>query len=50
VQARLYGIDALDPLSFLVALAVLTMAAVAASWLPAQRASAVDPSLTLRAD
>lgn len=50
LQARLYGIDALDPLSFLVALAILTMAAVAASWLPAQRASAVDPSLTLRAD
>ena len=49
-QARLYGIDALDPLSLLITLAILTMAAVAASWLPAQRASAIDPALTLRAD
>jgi predicted permease len=50
VQARLYGVEVLDPVSIVVPAVILTMAAIAASWLPARRASVIDPALTLRAD
>ena len=50
VQARLYGVEVLDPMSIGVPAVILTTAAIAASWLPARRASVIDPALTLRAD
>ncbi|MGH8127687.1 MAG: ABC transporter permease [Gammaproteobacteria bacterium] len=43
-----YGIAALDPLSMIVVAAVLTLATLAASWLPAWRASRTTPSEALR--
>lgn len=43
-----YGISPFDPLSMIVVTAVLCLAALAASWLPAWRASRTVPSTALR--
>jgi predicted permease len=48
MQGVLYGVEATDPLTFvLVALGLLGVA-VLASWLPARRASRVDPAVAIR--
>ena len=44
----LVGIKPTDPLTFLVMSAIFLIIAAIASWLPARRASAVDPSTALR--
>jgi len=46
----LYGVQPRDPLTFLGVVMLLTLVALGASWLPAQRASLVDPITALRAD
>jgi predicted permease len=46
----LFGVTATDPLTFLGMPAILTMVAVAAGYLPARRASRIDPSIALRAN
>lgn len=46
----LYGIGTLDPWSYLGAVGTLLAVAAAASWLPALRASRVDPAEVMRAD
>jgi predicted permease len=50
IQSQLYVVKSYDPLSLLVAVAVLSTAAVLASFLPARRAASVDPMQALRAD
>jgi len=50
VSGILYGIGALDPVAFTVAPAVLTIAALIAMWLPARRATRVDPVQALHAE
>ena len=45
----LFGVTASDPLTFVGMPAVLTLVAVAAGYLPARRASRIDPSIALRA-
>ena len=45
----LFGVTADDPLTFLGMSLVLTLVAVAAGYLPARRASRIDPSIALRA-
>ncbi|MFT4113196.1 ABC transporter permease [Silvibacterium sp.] len=44
----LYGIDPHDPLTFATVPVFLTLAAIAACWIPARRASRVDPQTVLR--
>jgi predicted permease len=46
----LFGIDALDPLTFIAVPFVLVVAGLLASYLPARRAARVDPVLALRCD
>ncbi|HEY2144052.1 MAG TPA: FtsX-like permease family protein, partial [Candidatus Udaeobacter sp.] len=44
----LYQVGALDPIAFTVAPLVLAAAALIATWLPAHRATHVDPIVALR--
>jgi putative ABC transport system permease protein len=46
----LYGVGALDPVAFTVAPLVLAIAALIATWLPARRATQVDPIRALRTE
>lgn len=46
----LYEVDPLDPLAYLVATGALVVASLAAAWIPARRASRVDPAEALRYD
>ncbi|MGH7700941.1 MAG: ADOP family duplicated permease [Gemmatimonadales bacterium] len=50
VRAWLFGVTPLDPTSLVIAAAVLAFAALFASWLPARRATKVDPMVALRAE
>jgi predicted permease len=44
----LHGVEPMDPLTYAVVSATLAGVALLASWLPARRAAAMDPALTLR--
>ncbi len=48
LRHQLYGIGTLDAISITGAAAVLATAALLASWLPARRATRVDPVVALR--
>jgi predicted permease len=48
ITSRLYGLAPTDPVAFAVAVAVLTGVGIVAAWLPAYRASRVDPLVALR--
>jgi ABC-type antimicrobial peptide transport system permease subunit len=48
IAAALYGVGAADPLAWGGAVAVLLSAAALANYLPARRASRLDPSVALR--
>jgi putative ABC transport system permease protein len=50
MAGMLFGVTPLDPLTYVSAAAVLLAAAILATWLPAWRASAVDPVVALRND
>jgi ABC-type antimicrobial peptide transport system permease subunit len=50
VATFLYGIQSHDLLTFLVTSAVLATVGLAASYMPARRASKLDPSVALRYD
>ncbi len=48
LQAQLFGIGAYDPVTFGVALAGLSLVALVASFIPARRASTIDPLRAIR--
>jgi predicted permease len=49
-SSYIYGVKAHDALTFTVVVVVLAAASFLAAWLPARRASAVDPILALRSE
>ena len=50
LQGALFGISSLDPLTYGGVAALLVSVAVVASWVPARRATRVDPAIALRAE
>jgi len=50
LTGQLYGISRLDPTAYGFVAVVLTMAATLATWLPARRATRIDPATALRVE
>jgi putative ABC transport system permease protein len=50
LRSLLFGVGAADPLTYVAVAALLTAVAAFASWLPARRATRVDPTITMRAE
>jgi putative ABC transport system permease protein len=50
MKSLLFGVSAIDPLTFVVVAMALTLVALAACWLPAWRATRIDPIAALRHD
>jgi len=50
IVTLLYGVPRLDPIAYVVAIALLTAVSAVACWVPAARAAGVDPAITLRAE
>lgn len=50
VRTLLFGIEPSDPVTLVTGCAVLVVAAVLAAYVPARRAAAVDPLISLRTD
>ncbi|MGH7574623.1 MAG: ABC transporter permease [Longimicrobiales bacterium] len=50
VRAFLFGVDATDPIAFIIAPAVLVVVTIFAAAIPARRAARVDPLTALRAE
>ena len=50
VKDQLFAVDAIDPMSFSIALLVVSVMTVLAGWLPARRAANVNPVTALRCE
>jgi putative ABC transport system permease protein len=50
LRSQLFQVSPSDPLSFVLVAVFLTLIALVASWVPARRATAVDPLVALRSD
>ena len=50
LEARLFGVEPLDPVSFALATALVIFVGIAATWIPAYRAARIDPAGALRVE
>jgi predicted permease len=50
ISHQLFGVSSLDPITYAIALAVVSAMTLFAAWMPARDASTVDPMVALRAD
>ena len=50
LSGLLFGVEPLDPPTIAASAALLVLVALLAAWVPARRATAVDPMTALRAD
>jgi putative ABC transport system permease protein len=50
IKGQLFGLSARDPMTFTVALIVVSAMTLFATWLPARRATKIDPMVALRSD
>jgi ABC-type antimicrobial peptide transport system permease subunit len=50
ISALLYGVSASDPWTYAAVVALMLGVGLLASWLPARRATAIDPASALRSD
>lgn len=50
LTSLLFGVSAWDPLTFVVIVLLISLVSLFAAWLPARRASRVDPIIALRAE
>jgi ABC-type antimicrobial peptide transport system permease subunit len=50
IREQLFGLSAMDPMTFALAIGVVAAMTLLAAWLPARRATKVDPMVALRCD